>query len=172
MSVPARVQGSFYCLTDPEQMPHVTLSTASRGREQTLRLPPIFQGTPIHNEMTALLTQWPLSRDQAEHFTQSDTRIAKILESHLRNRCRYTTELLAPEPGEDPIEMFLFRTREGHCEYFASSMAAMLRSIGMDARVVTGYIVRESRIGRSTFVARKNDAHGCTVLRDRTSSAS
>jgi protein-glutamine gamma-glutamyltransferase len=127
--------------------------------ERNPRLPRLVVGTNIHDEMLNLLTQWQLTRDPEEWFVDIDIRISKLLESHLRSRCSYTTELIAPEPGEDPIEMFLFRTREGHCEYFASSMAAMLRSIGVDARVVTGYMVRETRLGGGTFVARENDAH-------------
>ncbi|MBY0309449.1 MAG: DUF3488 and transglutaminase-like domain-containing protein, partial [Phycisphaerales bacterium] len=42
----------------------------------------------------------------------------------------YTLEMIAPPEGVDPIEMFLFDTRRGHCEYFAAGMVAMLRSVG------------------------------------------
>ncbi|MFG0257611.1 MAG: DUF3488 and DUF4129 domain-containing transglutaminase family protein [Phycisphaerales bacterium JB043] len=164
---PGRVawNGMYQLFSMPDNNGRVEYTVVSqplkpmRSAGRAPRLDPIFRDTPVHDEMLQLLDRWNISRDPSTRFGEDDVRIAKFLESHLRNRCTYTTELIAPEPGEDPIEMFLFRTREGHCEYFASSMAAMLRSIGMDARVVTGYIVREARLGGGSHVARQNDAH-------------
>jgi hypothetical protein len=123
------------------------------------RLPTLFDEGPIHDEAMRLLEESGFERDPAAHFTENDDLIARAFESHLRRRCEYTTELVAPAPGEDPIEMFLFRTQRGHCEYFASSMAAMLRAIGIDARVMTGYVVDAERLAAETFIVRENDAH-------------
>ena len=49
----------------------------------------------------------------------------------------YTLEL--PEPEGNPIEHFLFRSRKGNCEFFASSTALLLRLMGIPARIVGGY---------------------------------
>ncbi|MHC4975111.1 MAG: transglutaminase TgpA family protein [Planctomycetota bacterium] len=151
--------------TMPDRNGRVSYSVVSqpdrpvRDPDGVARMERIFEGTRVHDEMLQLLSRWNIARNPDDRFAADDVRIAKFLEAHLRNRCAYTTELIAPEPNEDPIEMFLFRTQEGHCEYFASSMTAMLRSIGMDARVVTGYMVGEARLGGGSHVARENDAH-------------
>ena len=63
---------------------------------------------------------------------------ARAIEGYLRRNFGYTTELLE-EPVPDPLAHFLFERRKGHCEYFASSMAVMLRTIGIPSRVITGF---------------------------------
>jgi transglutaminase-like putative cysteine protease len=63
---------------------------------------------------------------------------ARALESHLRADYGYTLELLS-QPVQDPLAYFLFERKKGHCEYFASSMAVMLRTLGIPSRVVTGF---------------------------------
>ncbi|MBI3131695.1 MAG: transglutaminase domain-containing protein [Acidobacteria bacterium] len=69
---------------------------------------------------------------------QSAPELAQRLAGELRNRFTYT--LANPSGGaENPLEDFLERTRAGHCEYFASSLALMLRARGVPARVVNGY---------------------------------
>ncbi len=63
---------------------------------------------------------------------------AKLLEDFLRTRYSYTLELPS-EKQADPIAHFLFERRKGHCEYFASSMAVMLRTLHIPSRVITGF---------------------------------
>ena len=63
---------------------------------------------------------------------------ARALERYLPRHYRYTLELPATEP-RDPLAHFLFERRKGHCEYFASSMAVMLRTLGIPSRVATGF---------------------------------
>jgi transglutaminase-like putative cysteine protease len=60
---------------------------------------------------------------------------AKILESYLQNNFGYTLELKAG--GEEPLAEFLFDYREGHCEYFATAMAVMLRTQGSQRELLT-----------------------------------
>jgi hypothetical protein len=59
---------------------------------------------------------------------------------------------------EDPVHWFLFRSREGHCEFFASSMVLLLRSLGIPARLQAGYAGAESD-GKGGFVVRDSHAH-------------
>lgn len=122
------------------------------------RLAPLFRTGRIHDETVRLLRDAGLARDESAWHTADDDRIAEALERHLRTGYEYTTEMTAPRAGEDPIEMFLFDTRRGHCEYFASAMAAMCRSVGMDARVVTGYVASE-RNEEGAFLVRESHAH-------------
>lgn len=129
------------------------------------RYPTEFQGTRAHALALEWMDEAGLSRDPAVHVGPDDHQIARIFEARLQNEYAYTLEMIAPEPGEDPIDMFLGRTRAGHCEYFASTLAAMLRSIGMDARVVTGYAATEYDEPREVFVVRENQAHAWVEAR-------
>jgi transglutaminase-like putative cysteine protease len=64
---------------------------------------------------------------------------ALALERHLREHYAYSYETVIPYQGHTPIDWFLFEHRRGHCEFFASAMAVMLREIGIPARLATGY---------------------------------
>jgi transglutaminase-like putative cysteine protease len=74
---------------------------------------------------------------------------------------RQFTYSLTLERGTDlpPLEEFLFVTRRGNCEYFASALAVMLRSLGIPARVVTGFQRGEWNPYGEYFVVRMADAH-------------
>src|SRR5205085_510100 len=64
---------------------------------------------------------------------------AKAIEAYLRdeNNFRYSLDLRAG--GADPLADFLFKVRAGHCEYFSTAMAVMLRTQGIATRVVNGF---------------------------------
>ncbi|MCA9294121.1 MAG: DUF3488 domain-containing protein [Phycisphaerales bacterium] len=85
--------------------------------------------------------------------------IADAVQAHLQTTCVYTLDMTPPTGDEDPIEMFLFRTKEGHCEYFASAMAAMCRSVGLEARLVTGYAATEYDVAKQRYIVRESHAH-------------
>lgn len=59
----------------------------------------------------------------------------------------------------NPLEDFLERTKAGHCEYFASSLALMLRSRGVPARVVSGYRLGSWVPEGGYFLVTQNEAH-------------
>lgn len=66
---------------------------------------------------------------------------ASALEWHLRESgtYSYTLDLSILDTKIDPVEDFLFNRKEGHCEYFATALALMIRTVGIPARVVSGY---------------------------------
>ena len=82
---------------------------------------------------------------------------AKAIETHLQNNFGYTLELKAG--GEQPLADFLFNVREGHCEYFSTAMAVMLRTQGIAARVVNGFQTGEYNETAGVYVVRQKDAH-------------
>jgi transglutaminase-like putative cysteine protease len=83
---------------------------------------------------------------------------AAALENHLRTRYGYTLQL--PRTiATDPIANFLFERKQGHCEYFASSMAVMLRTLGIPSRVVNGFRTDEFNDLTGNYVVRAKDAH-------------
>ncbi|MBL0922591.1 MAG: DUF4129 domain-containing protein, partial [Phycisphaerales bacterium] len=123
------------------------------------RLPPMFREGRIHDLATRVLAEVEFERDVEDWNDPNDRLIANQFERWLRKNFSYSTTMTAPEAGEDPIEMFLFRTREGHCEYFASAMAAMCRSVGMDARVIVGYRASEFNEIAGHYTVRQSHAH-------------
>jgi len=64
-----------------------------------------------------------------------------------------------PVPGRTPIESFIHITKTGHCELFASAMALMVRSLGIPARVVSGYKGGEWSEEERCYVVRSDMAH-------------
>jgi transglutaminase-like putative cysteine protease len=83
---------------------------------------------------------------------------AAAVENHLRTRYGYTLQLPRTTVN-DPIANFLFERKQGHCEYFASSMAVMLRTLGIPSRVVNGFRTDEFNDLTGNYVVRAKDAH-------------
>ncbi len=83
---------------------------------------------------------------------------ARLIEDHLRSHYRYT--LNVNDSGvADPLAHFLLEGNPGHCEYFATSMAVMLRHLEIPSRVVTGFSAGEWSQLTQSFVVRQSDAH-------------
>lgn len=83
---------------------------------------------------------------------------ARRLESHLMTRYSYTLDFVGRDTS-NPIEDFLFRYRSGHCELFASSMVLLLRSQGIPARLVTGFLGGEFNPFEGYTMVRNENAH-------------
>ncbi len=83
---------------------------------------------------------------------------ASAIETYLRTHYGYTLQLPSAMPA-DPIADFLFSRRVGHCEYFSSAMALMLRTIAIPSRVVNGFAGGEFNDITSQYVIRASDAH-------------
>jgi transglutaminase-like putative cysteine protease len=82
---------------------------------------------------------------------------ARAIETYLRDNYGYTLELKAG--GPDPLSDFLFRVRAGHCEYFATALAVMLRTRGIASRVVNGFLPGEYNEAAEAYTVRQSDAH-------------
>lgn len=86
---------------------------------------------------------------------------ASRIEKHLRTRFVYSLELV--EDPTNPLEHFLFERREGHCEYFATALTVMLRTVGVRARLVTGFFGGD-RANDGAYLLRAGDAHSWTEV--------
>ncbi len=64
--------------------------------------------------------------------------MAFALEQRLR-QYEYNQHIAAPPEGADAVDYFLFQAKEGYCDYYASAMIIMLRSVGVPARLAAGY---------------------------------
>ncbi|MCC7407246.1 MAG: DUF3488 domain-containing protein [Phycisphaeraceae bacterium] len=100
-----------------------------------------------------------LDRDPEAVNDERDGAIARALTTYLQTRYEYSLETPPTPEGREPITEFLFDRPRGHCEIFASSLAALSRSIGMRARVITGYLASEYNPVGQYYVVRESDAH-------------
>lgn len=82
---------------------------------------------------------------------------AKAIETYLEQNLGYSVDL-KPTQG-DPLALFLFEERKGHCEFFATAMAVMLRTLGIPSRVVNGFQMGEYNDVSGMYTVRDQDAH-------------
>lgn len=107
---------------------------------------------PANNPRTrALAEQW--RRELA-----SDEAVVHRMLGHFRQESFFYT-LTPPLLGENSIDQFLFDTRRGFCEHFASAFAFAMRAAGIPARVVTGYQGGEQNPVDGYLIVRQSDAH-------------
>jgi hypothetical protein len=81
------------------------------------------------------------------------------LEGYLRSNYAYSLTLRETPDGKDPLAMFLFDARAGHCEYFASALTVMLRQIGIPARLINGFRAGEYNSIGNNWTVRQYHAH-------------
>lgn len=114
-------------------------------RERYLQLPPVDQRVV------------ELARRVTEADSTDYARAASI-QKYLRARYGYTLQLPKTEV-DDPLVNFLFVRQAGHCEYFASSMAVMLRTLGIPSRLVNGFRGTEYNDLTGSYIVRARNAH-------------
>jgi hypothetical protein len=75
------------------------------------------------------------------HAAEKESRLVDLLCHHLRDSGEYVYSLdtSAKNPKLDPVEDFVLNRKAGHCEYFASALALMVRAVGVPARMVSGF---------------------------------
>ncbi len=81
------------------------------------------------------------------------------IESYLRREYKYNQSVEAPPPGVDAVDYFLFVSKTGYCDYYASAMVVMLRAIGIPARIAAGYTSGNWDANRQGYVVLYSDAH-------------
>ncbi|HEY8091278.1 MAG TPA: DUF3488 and transglutaminase-like domain-containing protein [Polyangiaceae bacterium] len=83
---------------------------------------------------------------------------ARAIEAHLRQEYGY--DLKSPSQGTpQPVDHFLFESRRGHCEFFSTAMAMMLRGVGIPSRNVTGFVGGTWNRWGKYYAVREGDAH-------------
>ena len=137
------------------------LSRATPSRDQVV----MFKSGRIQELAAQILTENAVPLDASQREPGETRRGALAIMAHLRTGFQYSLEMTAAPTGVDPIEMFLFETKRGHCEYFASAMAAMCISMDIPARVVTGYAGGEYNAVAGHYTIRRSDAHAWVELR-------
>jgi transglutaminase-like putative cysteine protease len=103
-----------------------------------------------------------LARSLQERTTSSaedrDVRLVRAVLDHFRNGgFEYT--LTPPRLGRNSVDEFLFDTKRGFCEHYASAFVVLMRALGVPARVVTGYQGGEPNPIDGFVTVRQSDAH-------------
>jgi hypothetical protein len=85
---------------------------------------------------------------------------AQLVERYLRASGNFRYTLDQPDvQGKDPLHAFLFEAKAGHCEYFSTAMAIMMRSLGLPARNVTGFLGADYNPYGDYYAVRNGNAH-------------
>jgi transglutaminase-like putative cysteine protease len=88
----------------------------------------------------------------------TDIEKARVVEQRLRGDFAY--DLASPSgKAEQPLDDFLFDSKRGHCEYFSTAMAVMLRSLEIPSRNVTGFVGGSYNKYGNFYAVRQGDAH-------------
>jgi len=136
----------------------IATATAPELRTAGRNYPSEIRATYLRLLPGAVDPRVPRLAAQITASADNDFDRAAALESYLRARYGYTLQL-PRAPVKDPIANFLFERKQGHCEYFASSMAVMLRTLGIPSRVVNGFRSDEFNDLTGNYVIRARDAH-------------
>jgi transglutaminase-like putative cysteine protease len=83
----------------------------------------------------------------------------RAIEQWLAANTKYSLDAPLSQPGQDVVDQFVFETRLGWCEQVASTLVVMLRSVGIPARVATGFVTGDRNALTGRYVVRERDAH-------------
>jgi hypothetical protein len=138
---------------------------------QTTRFEPTSMNTEFYEKYTRLPEKLPSKvKELAEQITASKTNWfdkAKAVESYF-GKSEYTYDqknVAVPDTNEDYVDQFLFDTKRGYCDNFSSSMAVMLRTLGIPTRWVKGFTggdflqYSDEASGVQVYEVTNNNAH-------------
>ena len=103
-----------------------------------------------------------LSRQMRDDAADEEAFIRDVLQKFNNEEFYYTLE--PPALGRDPVDKFLFDTRRGFCEHYASAFAVMMRAVEIPSRVVLGYQGGEMNPMGDYMIVRQADAHAWTEV--------
>lgn len=143
-----------------ERITYKVLSDISRPNADLLRADGSLYPVEVRNYLQLPRDLDPRVAEFAAQLisgTENRYDAAAVIEHHLQTQFGYTLEQKAG--GDQPLSDFLFNVKEGHCEYFATAMAIMLRTQGIATRVVNGFQQGEYNETADAFVVRQREAH-------------
>jgi len=103
-----------------------------------------------------------LAQQMRDAAPNEEAFITDVLEKFNNEEYFYTLE--PPALGSNPVDRFLFDTRRGFCEHYASAFAVMMRAVGIPSRIVLGYQGGEINPMGEYMIVRQADAHAWTEV--------
>ena len=158
LSIPATLTDDFQLLSkDPVNarlryavrsnlVYHANLQESARQLQRALQLPQQLD---------------PRARQLAAEWRAKNKDDAELVRTALTyfNKQGFVYTLEAPPLGVNSIDDFLFNTKQGFCEHYASAFVFLMRAANIPARVVTGYLGGEYNDVGNYFIVRQSDAH-------------
>ncbi len=179
-SMPHSLEGDFPGL-QTDAMNGLYLPFAARGRTQyrvwsaATRWPeaPDHAAAPDYPpEVRRHYLQVPTLSPQIAQFAEDTTRGAatpknkvRALFSVLQSQYRYSLDVGRSVSGQ-PLDDFLFRRKTGYCEHYATALVVLLRTVGVPARLVTGFLPSEWNEYGNYYTVRQRDAHAWVEVYD------
>jgi len=133
-----RSDGDLAALGSPAQYLQMPESTTARTRDLAVRL---SAGSASTYDTILAIHEW------------------------LAVHVEYDLDAGVPPAGDDAVDHFLFESERGFCEQIATSTAIMLRSLGIPARVATGYVPSDRDEIAGVWISRASDAHAWVEVR-------
>ena len=116
-------------------------------------------GNGAYLEAGALSARGRALASQVTAGTTNEYDLVLALTTYLQRSYHYSLQLSPVPVGQDPVDWFLFGAKIGYCEQFASAETLMLRSLGIPARLATGYSTGDYNPVLDQSVVRERDAH-------------
>ena len=158
----AKIEMQAQLTSDHQLFNHVPVKKVIRYRQQSdlgASFRPIRAPSVTDTQLVGKNTQTAAFAQAQRRKTGSDIAYIESLLSWFHSApFRYTLEptLL----GDNPVDEFLFDTRNGFCEHYASAFVVLLRAAAIPARIVTGYLGGE--MNGDYMIVRQSDAHAWT----------
>jgi len=139
-----------------------SLTSRRLGSEGSIHIP-----DPLNPAKRRLYTQLPSDLNprfatlatQTTQGASTEHQKARAIRDYLAIHCLYSLELTHTPGRNGPLYEFLFENKPGHCEYFASAMVILVRTLGIPSRLAYGYSAGRWDPERKVFEIRQLDAH-------------
>ena len=135
----------------------ISFATESQLRSDSTVYPPDIRARYLQLPETVPQRVFDLADDLAAG-KDNPYDIAKAVEAYVR-QIPYNDAIPGPAPDQDAADYFLFEEKQGYCDYYATSMAVMLRHLGIPARLAQGYATGEFQNDVRRYRLLEKDAH-------------
>lgn len=150
------VQLNQYATTLVEALPGQLEYNVTWSDEDALRPPPTAADLSVPDNYAETIEE--IAGEIGLRRDEPDAAMAQI-EAFFKQNFKYSLIQKGYYPGRTPLAHFLLKDRKGHCEYFATAAALLLREAGIPSRYAVGYVVDEYSALEQAFVARARHAH-------------
>lgn len=143
------ITSTFIYEIDPAQ-PVMEHDDAAPFSQRYLNLPAVFA-----SRTRQLVAEFKRSIDPSRAYDVQ--MVLRALKYFRQEPFTYTRR--PPRLSKDPVDEFMFNSRAGFCEHYASAFAFMMRQAGIPARIVTGYQGAEYNPAQDYYIVRQSNAH-------------
>lgn len=125
------------------------------------RLQPVLDARQRDRNLRLPMAANPRARALAQSWVQQGLHDRQLVDRALQmfRDDEFVYTLQPPALGSDPVDEFLYSTKKGFCEHYASAFTVLMRAAGLPARIVTGYQGGERNAVGDYYVIRQSDAH-------------